>query len=357
MSLPRDIDDITGIQHDLLEWGYARVNCAANPPEIEQGRRQLLEYLHDLPRRPGFKINLTSLTETLTRERVSGLAKVWPLQRNFGAPTELDIFHLPISWQLRQKPELYQLYSHLLGTSHLLANLDRFSLKLPGSGETEFIHIDRDPTHYDPAAGLQSMIFFGDSQFYAIPKSHTPEFHEAVAEAYQIPRRPKPRSMTMLDQKVDRDTFNLESHLETIPVHAGTLLIWSENLWHASRPNNSQRIRTALYFGYQPVDKSPNTILERRNSYLTGNLPPKYPSGNRTHLIPFRYQNFHRLILPYLAILPEEYHGTRTVRSTGKQVAWISQSRYQPIPVRGYQPPTLTPLGIQLLLGKNDIQL
>ena len=351
MSLPRSLTDREGIQQDLATWGYARVAGAASPAELASGSQQLLQYLRDLPRRPGYEIQLDSLSETLTPTRVKQLAKVWPLHRRFGAPTELDIFHLPISWQLRQKPELYQLYATLLGTPELVANLDRFSLKLPGCGDTEFIHLDRDPTHYDPNAGLQGMIFFHDSQFYAIPKSHTPEFHQAVAEAYQIPKHTKARSMTMLDQQLDSEVFNLESHLETIAVSAGTLLIWSENLWHASRPNTSHQLRVALYFGYQPENECVNTRQERWQSYQTGNLPPRYPSGIQTQLIPRRYLNFPRLILPYLAILPDQYQGTRTVRSTGQKVPWLQLDLYQPQLVRNYQPPKLSPLGKKILLG------
>ena len=351
MSVPRNIVDIVGIQDDLSNWGYAIVQDATTLTEISEGRRQFLQYLRNLPRKPGCEIQLTSITDHLSKPRVKELSRIWPLHRGFGAPTELDIFHLPISWKLRQKPALYELYSQLLGTTKLLANLDRVCLKLPGSGETEFIHIDRDPTHYDPEAGLQSMIFFNDSRFYAIPKSHTPEFHKAVSTVYQIPRKDKERSMTMIDQSIDADRLHLESHLETINVPTGSLLIWSENLWHASKPNTSDQIRLALYFGYHRVEESPNSIEERLGSYYSGRLPTRFPSGCKTHLVPARYQNFTKLINPYLAILPEEYHGTRTVRSTGKQVPWLDEDKYDPVTVCGYLPPVLTTLG-QRLLGK-----
>ena len=360
MVNPKSITNIEGIKSDLDTFGYSLVKNAVSPEEVIQFRQDVLDYLNILPRVEGKEIKLDSLSESLSKKEVKRLNEIWPLHKSFGAPTELDIFHLSASWHLREKPELYNLYSYLLGTNDLLANIDRVSIKLPGSGETEFIHIDCDPTYRKDNASLQSMIFFNDSNFYALPKSHTEAFHQNIVKTYGIKQLKKPRPMTMIDQKRDPELLDLEAQLQKIKVSTGTLLIWSENLWHASKPNSSDKIRLALYFGYHRPGESPNSIEERLESYETGRRPPKFPSGSKTSLVPARYYNYPyskpgkpSLMQRYLDIVPEKYHGRHTVKSNGQVVNWLDEEKYNPIQVKDYQPPPLTKLG-EKVLGKYE---
>lgn len=345
----RSITDLQGIKQDINKYGYAIVNNVVDNNEIQDFHNDVIQYLKDLPRKPGMEIDLRDLTASLDKTQLKKLNERWPLHKTFGAPQELDIFHLHTAWKLRQKPELYNLYSYLLDTKELLANIDRVSIKLPGKGQTEFIHIDRDVHRWDPNPQLQGMIFFSDSTFYAIPKSNTKEFHDKVIEKYEIP--PRQKSMTQLPQERDHELLNLEKQLKPISVPKGSLIIWSENLWHASKPNSSKKIRLTLYFGYHRIhpQESPNTIHERLESFNTGKLPPKFPSGGNTSVVPESYLRYPQHMKKYLNIIPQQYHTSRTTQS-GKQIPWLDQDKYNdPIKIRNYKPYPLSELGKKLL--------
>ena len=349
------------IQAKLLHQGYAIVPNCVDSQEIQMFFRDVHYYLQHIPRKPSCEMpdsvigSPESLQKPLSRAEVKDCRSRWLLHHGFGAPVEATAFHLPIMWHLRQRPDLFQLYRTLYGTDDLLANIDRFCCKLPGSGETEFIHIDRDPHYYQVDAPLQSMIFFSDTNFYAIPGSHTPEFHQSFCEHYTyLEKKKKPRSMTMVDKK--RDVLDLEKKMETILVPKGSLLIWSENLWHASRPNKSDTIRFAIYYGFTRRQDSVLTSQERLHSYQTGRRPVRYPSGAPTHLVPNRYKSYPygtperpSLMQRYLNLLPDKYHGTHLVKKTGIEVPWLNEEAYDPKKTHQYTPYSLTEMGRKLL--------
>ena len=154
------------IQADLATRGYALVPLLSDT-QLAEIYQDISHYLAHLPRREGSQIHLSpeELVAPLSRERVKALRSIWPLHHTFGAPVEATAFQLPSVCRLREDPDLYALYRELLGSPDLLVNTDRFCCKLPGSGETEFIHIDGDP-HYTRDADppdYQSMIFATDS--------------------------------------------------------------------------------------------------------------------------------------------------------------------------------------------------
>ena len=349
------------IKKELQENGFVIIDNCVNNNEIDQFFSDVLHYLKCIPRNKDTPIpnELVASRESLTSSLSPSLVKLcrsrWLLHQSFGAPVEATAFHLPIAWHLRQRKDLFDLYSELYNTTDLLANIDRFCCKLPGSGETEFIHIDRDPHYYQDEAPLQSMIFFSDSQFYAIPKSHSREFHKSICDHYTyISKQSKPRSMTMIDRK--RDILNLEEQLETIQVPKGSLLIWSENLWHASKPNKSDQIRFALYYGFCPRNLSCMSSDERLESYITGRRPKRFPSGQPTYLVPNRYKSYPygtkdkpSMMQRYLNLIPNEFHGKHIVKKTGTIVSWLDEEAYDPRKTHYYTPYPLTDLGKKLL--------
>lgn len=353
--------NISEIATSLSENGYVIIKDCVSSQEMDQFYEDVLYYLRCLPRKdttsiPSELLNSPdSLCSPMTPSLVKKCRSRWFLHHGFGAPVEATAFHLPIAWHLRQRPDLFDLYRKLYKTDELFANIDRFCCKLPGSGETEFIHIDRDPHYYQNDAPLQSMIFFSDSHFYAIPKSHTRSFHENICNHYTyISKKPKPRSMTMIDKK--RDILHLEEQLETIVVPKGSLLIWSENVWHASKPNRGNQIRLALYYGFCPKHQSPMSSEERMESYKTGRRPIKFPSGHPTYLVPKRYKSYPygtkdkpSLMQRYLNLIPEEYHGEHLVKKTGTYVPWLNETAYDPKKTHHYTPYPLTDLGKKLL--------
>ena len=353
--------NISAIQESLANQGYALIPQCVDSEESAQFFQDVYHYLQQIPRRQGCEIpdsvigSPESLQRPLSKSQVKECRSRWLLHHGFGAPTEANAFHLPIMWHLRQRPDLFHLYQQLYHTDDLVTNIDRFCCKLPGSGETEFIHIDSDPHYYQKNAPLQSMIFFSDTTFYAIPGSHTEEFHQSICDNYSyLEKKKRPRSMTMIDKK--RDVLKLEKKIEPIHVPANSLLIWSENLWHASRPNKSDKIRFAIYYGFSLRNNCALTSQERLESYQTGRRPIRYPSGQPTHLVPNRYKSYPystpekpSLMQRYLNLLPETYHGTHLVKKTGIVVPWLDEEAYDPRQTHQYHPYPLTELGRRLL--------
>ena len=349
------LSDVPKIQSIIQEYGFVIIKNVVSSWEHQEFINDIYNYIDKTPRKPEKKIELSrdEIEQPLSRDKVKELRERWYLHATFGAPTEFHAFQLPTANKLREKPEFYQLYSSLLGEEKLLYYQDRFCLKLPGAGETEFIHIDADPHYRKPMneAPLQSIVFFSDTKFHCIPKSHTQEFHQQITDNYTyITKNKKPRNMTMIDKK--NDVLNLESKLEAIDIPKDSILIFTENLWHASKPNRSDKFRLALYFGYHRYNQCPNTIAERLESYQTGRRPIRFPSGAKTYLAPKMYYNFPdspHLMKKYLALIPENYIGTHTIKKNNREVSWLNEQTWNPIETHDYVPYQHSSLGRKLL--------
>jgi len=348
----------SNIKLQLHENGFVVIPNIISVGEYNSFIEEILYYLNNIPRNPDKKIDISKseLIEGLNKSRVKDLKSKWLLHSNFGAPTELTAFQFNSINKIRERDDIYQIYRKLLGTEKLLYYQDRIGIKLPGSGQTEFIHIDADPWYRkdDSEAKLQSILFFADSKFYCIPKSHTKEFHKNITDNYvYIKKGKKPRSMTSIDQK--KDFMNLESKLEAIEIPKNSLLIFTENLWHASKPNKSSIIRLVSYFGYHRLNESPNTIEERLASYYSGRRPKYFPSGAKTHLVPKMYYNFPNspyLMKKYLSLIPNEYWGKHLVLKNNTEVNWIDEDKWSP-EILNYIPYSHSELG-KKLLGLNS---
>ena len=341
------------IKHRLKEDGYVVINNVVDEDIHKSFIQDIKNYISSTPRVEGKKIVIDDIELPLTRDQVKNLKDRWFLHATFGAPCEFNAFQINTANKIREDPRLYELYKDLLNCDELLYYQDRVCIKLPGQGETEFIHIDADP-HYrkpDNEAPLQSIMFFQDTKFYCIPKSHTQEFHNQITENYSyIDKKKKARNMTMIDKK--RDYMNLEEKIEAIDIPKDSLLIFTENLWHASKPNKSNHIRLGLYFGYHRYHQCPNSINDRIRSYTTGRRPEKFPSGAKTYLVPKMYYNFPNspnLMLKYLKLVPQQYHGTHTVKKTNEEVPWLNEELWDPITTHSYTPYNHTTLGKKLL--------
>ena len=353
--LINDISNIDGIKQKITEYGFVIIPDIVSSIEHQNFISDIYQYILNTPRVPEKQIQLSAedIENSLSKAKVKELRDRWYLHATFGAPCEFHAFQIATANHLRERLDLYQLYSELLGETKLLYYQDRIGIKLPGQGETEFIHIDADP-HYrkpDLQSKLQSIIFFSDAKFYCIPGSNKAEFHQSIIDNYPyLTKGSKPRSMTNIDKK--RDYLDLGNHVEEISIPKDSLLIFTENLWHASKPNKSDKIRINCYFGYHRFLECPNTIGERLNSYITGRRPPRFPSGGKTYLVPKMYYNFPEspnLMQKYLKLVPEEYHGSHIVKKSGKQVLWLDESKWDPKITHQYQPYPHSELGKKLL--------
>ena len=342
-------------KQQLFQNGYVIIPNLVNSSENGSFIDEVLIYLNSIPRLNDRRINITKeeLTNDLLKSRVKELRTNWMLHSSFGAPTELNSFQFNSVNQLREREDIYDIYKNILDEEKLLYYQDRVGIKLPGSGETEFIHIDADPwfRKEDKDAKIQSIIFFSDSKFYCIPGSHTKEYHKLITDNYDyIKKGSKPRKMTMIDKK--RDILNLESKVEAIDIPKNSLLIFTENLWHASKPNKSKKIRLVSYFGYHRLNECPNTLEDRLSSYYSGRKPKSFPSGAPTYLVPKMYYNFPNsphLMKKYLSIIPNEFWGKHTIKKSGIEVDWIDEEKWDPISIMNYIPFNHSELGKKLL--------
>ena len=168
-------------KQQLYQNGYVIIPNIVSDLENNNFVNEVLDYLNNIPRINDRHINISKqeLLNDISKPRAKELRYKWLLHSSFGAPTEFNSFQFNSINTLRERPDLYSIYQNILDEEKLLYYQDRVGIKLPGSGETEFIHIDADPWFRkdDKEAKIQSIIFFSDSKFYCVPGSHTTEYH------------------------------------------------------------------------------------------------------------------------------------------------------------------------------------
>lgn len=164
--LPVDIRDLDGIQSCFNENGVVIVRLLTEEQcdalILEQWQRVILQQ----PWKEGIKIQirdehgrtldpelhtdqpafLRQVKSALDKTVLEKLKNGWPLHRGFGACCDPVVFHgLPKVWELRQDSRLYQVACKIIGTKDLWVDINRSIQKLPGEGESEFLHWDLSP--------------------------------------------------------------------------------------------------------------------------------------------------------------------------------------------------------------------
>jgi hypothetical protein len=284
----------------------------------------------------------------------------------------------------------------------LWVDINRSIQKLPGQGETEFLHWDFNPF----AAGLAEApavsnvcgkVCYTASCFVAAPRTHTAEFLAEFVRKYRpiYPDVKKNAPKFGLDPQ-KADPLELFERRQAYSIPAGCAVLWNERLLHgqtktplyaqvstpfspsppAIKKNSllrnlrhsirlsalqhsdslhvsSMKVEYGCYLGYFPAGARDayktvcgvDELTDRLTSYKHGQAPHLWPSLDRIHLYPARFKNFPHLLEAYMRKMPAG-HPMITWRTTAKGQ---TVPDLKPLPQRDYTPPVLSPLGRKLL--------
>jgi len=345
-------------------------------------------------------------TAPLPKAVLKNFENGWCLHRGFGACCDPQVFHLPGVWKIREHPSLYKAACKLIGRKDIWVDINRSIQKLPGQGENEFLHWDMNPfasftentSSYTsalaasvspaakssaacaaglqgaapmpssatsslvstlPSTGLCGKVCYTTSRFVAVLGSHTEKFHREFVSKYAkfYPNM----SLSALKFGLDfdkQDPMELQKRQREYHVPAGCVIFWHPNLLHGQiKTPLDAPIEYDCYLGYLPAISRDeyrkvcgvDELTDRKKSYQQGCAPKLWPSLDKIHHYPKRFQNFPAILQKYIDKMPSD-HPSITTRTTkaGKTVAHLV-----PVPNTEYTPPALSSLG-RKLLGLDD---
>jgi len=185
----------------------------------------------------------------------------------YGPPPELDgvvpMHHAQSLWDIRQCPNLYQLFTEFFGTPRLMLDINRCLFRPPVPHGT--IHWDADPRGLEEPS-VQAVVLLTDvidrdgGGFQCLP------------EIYR-------NLNAWLGTHGTKNDFNFFepglNHLQTTQIagQAGDVILWSTLLPHGSAANLSDRPRMAAFVTLQP----PADYEQLRNSLMTWWLTKRAP--------------------------------------------------------------------------------
>ena len=301
----------------------------------------------------------------------------WPLHKAFGAPCDDIGFHLPLVWRVRQDPHVHKIVAALSGTEELWVDINRPIMKLPGQGEQEFLHWDLDVftnPFVSRSPNVQGKVVYTPSRLVAVTGTHTPAFRETFVARYKGLATPG-KAKTGLSPDKDPEGYFEKQREYILP--AGSCVFWNAQMLHGqTKTPPKENIEFGFYLGFFPAGSRPGyadalTALkrleqkggasigpateldDRLRSFKDGHAPKLWPSFDRIHFYPFRYQNYHNLVQNVIDKMPRRHPSISRRTSTAKGtkgtvyphlLPWRPDRYYSP-----YVPPSLTSLGKRLL--------
>jgi hypothetical protein len=299
--------------------------------------------------------------DKLTKSTLQHYESVWPLHAGFGACCDPQVFHLEEVWRIRENTNLYNIASTILQKEELWVEINRSIQKLPGKGEDEFLHWDVDFLNEKWAKdeSISGKLMFTSGTFICVPGTSTKAFHELFKENYGMHYHQQHKAKLGLDPKKS-DPLNLKQKRVSIPVPAGCAIFWSKWLLHGVQRNPlDAHIQFGTYIGYMPAvsrkDYKRKAGIEeaedRIHSFKRGCAPKLWPSLDKIHYYPFRYNNFPQHLKPFTEKTREDWPGraTKTIKSGPKKGEVLDD--LLPVIDEEYVRPKLSKLG-KRLLGK-----
>jgi hypothetical protein len=191
----------------------------------------------------------------------------------YRSPMELDgivpMHHAQSLWDIRQSPNLYQVFSEFFGTPRLMVDINRCIFRPPVHRRFPkishgTIHWDTDPRGPRPAS-VQAVVLLSDvgrngGGFQCLPCVY--QDLDAWLKRYA--------------RRKDFDFFYPGlNHWKTTQVEgkAGDVILWSTELPHGSATNLSDRPRVAAFVSMQPCGDDAQVRESMKNWWLTKRAP------------------------------------------------------------------------------------
>ncbi|HIG44777.1 MAG TPA: hypothetical protein EYQ14_30200, partial [Gammaproteobacteria bacterium] len=200
-------------------------------------------------------------------------AATW-YQPNFAGHGIVPLHHHQALWNVRQYPEVHEIFSDLYDSNRLWVSMDRVSYKPPASPVSRDwsqspVHWDCDPWQVNEIS-LQGLVYLTDTQedqgaFACVPSIYADLDNYLAAHKNEKNRRePKFEARDLI----------------SVAGSAGTLVIWNRLMPHTSGLNRSGEHRFVQYVAMQQT----STLEENRQQRIRewkNKMPPEWAIHQR----------------------------------------------------------------------------
>ncbi|AYV85468.1 MAG: phytanoyl-CoA dioxygenase family protein [Satyrvirus sp.] len=227
----------------------------------------------------------------------------WP-DSSYGMPSKKPQF-TPQILKNRQNPNIYNVYSSLLGTPNVLVNHDRWAIyrptKLVGDKykTKENIHLDICPMRFaenDPSIWPKvDNLAYNDVSDFMMENNHVtisdrgrqlqsilnlvdneendggliivPGFHKQFSQWLRTINK-----LTSDECKYSINNNSIKQNAIRITCRAGSLVIWDQRCIHGSKPNHSERMRCVQFMKIFSAEKMPAKRSKARKNAIVREL-------------------------------------------------------------------------------------
>ncbi|MGE0624109.1 MAG: phytanoyl-CoA dioxygenase family protein [Pseudomonadales bacterium] len=182
----------------------------------------------------------------------------WPAGQSRGHGI-VPVHHPQSLWDVRQHPDVHEVFAALHGTPALWVTFDRVSFKTTSQADArprepaEPVHWDGPPTPGGPRS-LQGLIYLTDTDADQGAFCCVPEIYRNLGTYLE----------THPEHVATRRPGVPPGALVTVPGRAGSLLVWDRRLPHSSTFNLTPRPRWVQYVAMDPVgDDAARTLRIR----------------------------------------------------------------------------------------------
>ncbi|XP_015931162.1 uncharacterized protein [Parasteatoda tepidariorum] len=190
-----------------------------------------------------------------------------------------DFGHNPLSWTIRQHPNVIEEFIRIWHTEHLLTSFDGISISLPQKFNKHSCHHNKEWFHTDQnfqrngfecVQGLVNLypVHKGDATFRFLRKSHA--LHQAFQETFQIKHKSDWCLLTPPQKQFYIDRLEKNSDI-CVEAPAGSLVLWDSRTIHQEigpQKNNKCSIQCTPYVCMTPVNLASKLQLKKRIKYF-----------------------------------------------------------------------------------------
>ena len=241
----------------------------------------------------------------------------WYPHCTFGAPASAEAFNCPTMHDAQGWDCLWKWATAAFNGDFAYPTNDRLILKPTGLGENCFLHLDMTaPWFRYPADAegppefkqvLGKLALSHGQTFIAVPRSHLQ--HEEVARLYKefYPNASAKHAKWALDPRKG-DPLGLFPGTVKIVVPRGCWISWDPKLFHGVVANQKATCSFGLYLGFTNNIERPayervtgvDEVTDRYNVWRYGDAPLAFPSCDKVHFLPHKFQNFPAGMLSYI---------------------------------------------------------
>jgi len=316
-----------------------------------------------------FYAQVTGVLDAKTRERFK---RGWTMHRQFGACCDPKAYHDQMTWDLRMRADLCGIINQLYGHTKWRAHVERPVALLPTEGHGIGPHVDqatsaaiaRAARRDDSHTVLQVKMAFTWSSICVAAGTHSHGFWDLVPAHYADELDLKSKRPKNGLPKNGKDPLGIAALMVKYALPPGCVVFFDPSLWHThGKLSAADAVVYARYLGTTTCMEQVDDVLR---SFREGNAPKTHPSGDPVHYVPLKYFNFPAhmwaKILMLFAVFRfqgplrpgeerVELHPMVQRSKTGKKDLFIVA-----LPNYGHVCPTLTRLGLRILVGEERME-